>query len=47
MYNRNKPKYTDERKRKPKEPAQLNSCSAKYSNAKPEETIKGKEWNYE
>ena len=43
MYNRIKLKYTDERKQKHKEPAQLNSCSAKYSNAKPEETVKGKE----
>lgn len=43
MYSRNKPKYTDERKRKPQEPVQLNSCITKYQNAKTEETIKGKE----
>ena len=43
MYNRIKLKYTDERKRNHKEPAQLNSCSAKYSNAKPTQTMKRKE----
>ena len=42
MYNRNKLKYTDERKRKPKEPTQLNSCTTKYLNAMPEETMKGR-----
>ena len=42
MYNRNKLKYTDERKRKHNESAQLNSCFAKYSNAKPTQTMKRK-----
>ena len=42
MYDRNKLKYTNGRKRKHNNSAQQNSCNTKYMNAKPVETLKRK-----